>query len=144
MLLAQVGGSDVVHVVKLHVLAAHCPDERVVGGTHTAVDAPGGADDSIFVVHHDVAGLGRLTAHVEHDLSLGQLKVGVDLHPALVGVAGHRVPVGTRLQLGHTHAQLAGLQHIRVDELIDGALIEVSTLPRGRWFASAILMRRVS
>ena len=26
-------------------------------------------------------------------------------------------------QLGHTHAQLAGLQHIRVDELVDGALV---------------------
>ena len=28
--LAQVSGSDVVHVVKLHVLAAHCPDKRIV------------------------------------------------------------------------------------------------------------------
>ena len=27
--LAQVSGSDVVHVVKLHVLAAHCPDKRI-------------------------------------------------------------------------------------------------------------------
>ena len=40
-----------------------------------------------------------------------------------MGVAGHRVPVGTRLQRGHAHAQLAGLQHIRVDELVDGALV---------------------
>ena len=40
-----------------------------------------------------------------------------------MGVAGHRVPVGTGVQLGHAHAQLAGLQHVRVDELIDGAFV---------------------
>ena len=34
--LAQVGGSDVVHVVKLHVLAAHCPDKGVVGSAYAA------------------------------------------------------------------------------------------------------------
>lgn len=121
--LAQVGGSDVVHVVKLHVLAAHCPDKGVVGSAYAAVDAPGGADDSVLVVHHDVAGLRGLAAHVEHHLPLGQFKVGVDLHPALMRVAGHSVPVGAGLQLGHAHAQLAGLEHVGVDELIDGALI---------------------
>src|SRR5699024_5280663 len=51
--LPQVGGGDVVHVVKLHVLAAHGPDKGVVGGAHAAVDAPGGADDRVLVVHHD-------------------------------------------------------------------------------------------
>ena len=87
------------------------------------MNAPRRADDSILVVHHDVAGLGRLAAHVEHHLPLGQFKVGINFHAPLVGVAGHRVPVGTGFQFGHTHAELAGLQHIRVDELIDGALI---------------------
>ena len=38
----------------------------------------------------------------------------------------HIFPVGTRLQLGHPHAQLAGFQHIRVDELIDGCLLYTS------------------
>ena len=122
-LLPQVGGGDVVHVVKLHVLAAHGPDKGVVRGAHAAVDAPGGADDSVLVVHHDVPGLGGLAAHVEDHLPLGQLEIGVDLHPALVGVAGHGVPVGAGLQLGHAHAQLAGLEHVGVDELVDGALV---------------------
>ena len=39
---AQVGGSDIVHVVKLHVLAAHGPDKGVIRRAYAAVDAPGG------------------------------------------------------------------------------------------------------
>ena len=87
------------------------------------MDAPGRADNSIIVVHHNMAGFGRLAAHVEYGLAFGNLEVGVDLHAALMGVAGHGVPVGAGLQLGNAHAQLAGLEHVGVDEMIDGALI---------------------
>ena len=40
-----------------------------------------------------------------------------------MGVAGHGVPVAARLQAGHAHGQLAGLQHAGMDELVDGALV---------------------
>ena len=87
------------------------------------MDAPGRADDSVIVVHHNMAGFGRLAAHVEYGLAFGNLEVGVDLHAALVGVAGHGVPVAARLQSGHAHGKLAGFQHAGVDKLVDGALV---------------------
>ena len=133
MLLAQVGGSDVVHVVKLHVLAAHRPDERIIRGADTAVDAPGGADDSVLVVHHDVAGLRGLAAHVEHHLPLGQFKVGVDLHPALMRVAGHGVPVGAGLQFlaetRKTHGIIISVSVVRVSPDLSTAKAYLSIFP---------------
>ena len=60
---------------------------------------------------------------MENRLPLGNLKVGVDFHAALMGMAGHGVPVAARLQSGHTHRQLAGLEDAGVDKLIDGALV---------------------
>ena len=120
---AQISCGDIIHIIELHVLAAHGPDKGVIRCTYAAVDAPGRADDRVIVVHDNMAGLGGLTAHVENDLALGDLKVGVDLHAALVGVAGHGVPVAAGLQSGHTHGQLAGLEHAGMDELVDRALV---------------------
>lgn len=74
-------------------------------------------------MHDDVPGLLALAHHVEDHVALGDLKVSVDLHAALVGVGGHGVPDAARLQDGHAHGQLAGLQHGGVNELVDGALV---------------------
>ena len=70
-------------------------------------------------MHHDVSGLGRLTHQVEDNLILRYLEVSVDLHTTLMCMCRHRVPYRTRLKLGHTHAELCGLENIRVDELVD-------------------------
>ena len=38
---AQISCGDIIHIIELHVLAAHGPDKGVVRGADTAVDAPG-------------------------------------------------------------------------------------------------------
>ena len=70
--LPKISRSNVIHVIEFHVFTTHGPDEGVVGGANAAVDAPGRADNSIIVVHHNMAGLGRLTAHVEYGLAFGK------------------------------------------------------------------------
>ena len=72
-----------------------------------------------------MAGLLRLTHQVQDDLSLGEIEVGVYLHSALMSVRGHRVPHAARSELGKPHGELAGLQNIGVDELVDDALVGV-------------------
>ena len=44
-------------------------------------------------------------------------------HAALVRVRRHGVPDIARLKLGQAHGELAGFQHVRVDELVDDALV---------------------
>ena len=111
---------------------------------YAAVDAPGRADDRVIVVHDNMAGLGGLTGTCGKRPGLGDLKVGVDLHAALVGVAGHGVPVAARLQSGHAHGKLAGFQHAGVDKLVDGALVAGFQGASGRLAASARVISLVS
>ena len=85
------------------------------------MDRPGGADDRLLVAHDDVAGLIALAHEVHHEGILGQVEVEIDLHAAVMGVAGHGVPHGAGLQLGHAHHQLAGLHLTGQDVLADGA-----------------------
>ena len=40
-----------------------------------------------------------------------------------MGVSGHGVPDAALGQLGQAHGKLAGLQHVRVDELVDDTLV---------------------
>ena len=54
---------------------------------------------------------------------LRNLEVHVDLHSSLVSMCRHRVPYTARLKNGHTHRQLAGLQNVRMDELVDHTLV---------------------
>ncbi|MPM40373.1 hypothetical protein SDC9_87013 [bioreactor metagenome] len=74
-------------------------------------------------MHDQMAGLLRLAHHMKHHVALGNIKIGVDLHPALVGMGRHGIPDGTGLQLGQSHGQLAGFQHIGMDKLIDDPLV---------------------
>ena len=100
-----------VHVAVVEVLTAHGPDERVVLRGAGGVDAPLRGDHGLTVSHPDVAGLLRLTHKVADGLVVRNLEVEIDLHPAVVGVRRHRVPCAARLELGHTHLQLAGRHH---------------------------------
>ncbi len=87
------------------------------------MDRPGRGDDRVEVLHHDIAGLGRLAHKVHDHVVVGEFKIGIDLHAALVGVAGHRVPDAAGGQLRQSHRELAGVQHLGVDELVDDALV---------------------
>ena len=60
---------------------------------------------------------------MEHNVVPRNLKIHVNLHTALMGVGGHGIPYTAFLQNGHAHGQLAGLKHIRMDELVNHALI---------------------
>ena len=68
-------------------------------------------------MHEDVARFLRLPHHVEHHL-FAEIKVEVNLHAALVRVAGHGVPVAAGFELCKPHAELAGLQYGRMDVLV--------------------------
>ena len=83
------------------------------------MDGPGGGDDRLIVLHDDVPGLLALAHHVKDNVVLGDVEVCVNLHPALMGVGGHGVPHAAGGQLGEAHGQLAGGQHVGVDELVD-------------------------
>ena len=67
------------------------------------MNRPGRGDDGLLVVHQQVAGLGRLAHHVEDDVVILEIEVEIDLHAALVRVAGHGIPVAARLQHRHAH-----------------------------------------
>ena len=121
--LSQFVDGEVVHVVKGLVLAAHGPDEGVVGRAAAGVQGPGGRNHGLIVLHDNVAGLLGLTHQMQHDAVFRQVEVSVDLHSPLMGVGRDTVPDAARLQLGQAHGQLAGLQHIGVDELIDDPLV---------------------
>ena len=89
-----------------------------------AVDGPAGRNDGLLVVHDHVTGLAGLTHHMEHSLVGGDVKVEVNLHAALVGMAGHGVPNIAGQQSGHAHAQLAAFAHGRMDILAQNALVD--------------------
>ena len=59
---------------------------------------------------------------------LGYLKVKVSLHTTAVYVSRHGVPYTTGSQLGHTHLNLAGGEHLIDEHLVDVTV--VGTLKR--------------
>ena len=87
------------------------------------MQGPGGRNHGLIVLHDNVAGLLGLAHQVHDDAAFRQVEVSIDLHAALVGVGRHAVPDAARLQLSQAHGQLAGFQHVRVDELVDDPLI---------------------
>ena len=72
-----------------------------------------------------------LSHQVKDRLILGKLKVEIDLHAPLVGMGGHGVPDAARLQHGHAHGELAGGQHVGVDELVDDPPVGQSRVAAG-------------
>ena len=72
-----------------------------------------------------MARLIRLAHEVEHALVLWNVEVEVDLHSPLVGVGRHSVPDRTLFEVGQTHRQLAGLEDVRMDVLVDCPLVGV-------------------
>ena len=105
------------------VFAAHAPDEGVCLRAAAAVDAPRRADDRLFVAHDDVARLLPFPHEVHHERVLRHVEIEVDLHAAVVGMAGHRVPHRAGFQLCHAHHQLAGLHLPRQNVLANRAVI---------------------
>lgn len=129
--LAQIPDGHVIHVAEHLVLAHHAPDEGVGLGADAGMDGPARGDHRLLVVDQQVTGLVRLTHHVEHGGIVLHVEVEVDLHAALVGVAGHGVPQAALFQLGHAHHQLAGRQHVRHQVLVDGATVAGGRIPKG-------------
>ncbi|MNP57953.1 hypothetical protein D3C76_1528240 [compost metagenome] len=78
-----------------------------------------------------MTGLIRLAHHVENGGIVFHVEVEVDLHAALVGVAGHGIPQAALFQLGHAHHQLAGRQHIRHQVLVDGSAVAGGRVSQG-------------
>ena len=78
-----------------------------------------------------MAGLLRLAHHVEDHVAFRNVEVGVNFHPAFMGVGRHGVPDAALGQLGQTHGELAGLQYIRMDELVDNTLVAGHGIPAG-------------
>ena len=89
------------------------------------MDGPGGGDHGFLVVHDDMAGLLGLTHHVEYRIIGTHIKVHINLHTSVMGMAGHGVPVRSNLKLGKTHSQLAGLDHLGMDVLVDHSLVAI-------------------
>ena len=89
------------------------------------MDRPARADHRLLVTHHDVARLLRLTHIVHYESILRQIKVQIYFHSAVVRMAGHRVPYTARLQLRHTHFQLAALYLTRQDVFVDRTLVGI-------------------
>lgn len=53
--LFEVECTNVVHIGKCLVFAAHTPNKGVVACSNTAVDGPAWGDNCLFIVHDDVA-----------------------------------------------------------------------------------------
>src|SRR5690606_4018400 len=112
-----------VHVGVVEVLAAHRPDEGVVGGARAHVDRPRRRDHGLVVGHHDVALRVGLAHEVVDAVVLAQVEVEVDLAAAVVQVRRHGVPDAARLEHGQAQQQLRGLAGLGHDELVDRALV---------------------
>ena len=54
---------------------------------------------------------------------LWHIKIQIYFHPAVMRVARHRIPYGTRHQLCHTHHKLAAFDLSRQDILADNAVV---------------------
>ena len=114
-----------VHIGEFLVLTAHSPDEGIVLCTNAGVDGPRGRNNSLLVVHNDVAGLLCLTHHMEYGIAGAHIKIEVNLHTSVVSMAGHGVPVRANLKLGKSHCKLAGLHNLGVYVLIDNSLVAI-------------------
>src|SRR5690606_32390050 len=112
-----------VHVGVVEVLAAHRPDEGVVGRAGPHVDRPRRRDHRLVVAHDDVALRVGLAHEVVDAVVLAEIEVEIDLAAAVVQVRRHRVPDAARLEHGQAQQQLRGLAGGRHDELVDGALV---------------------
>ena len=79
---------------------------------------------------------------MEHAAVFIHVEVEVDFHAALVGMARHGVPQVARCQLGQSHAELAGLQHVRHEVFIDGAAVagEVADNVKFAFYAGAAIL----
>ena len=87
------------------------------------MNAPGWADNSLLILHYDVSCLVSFAHHVEYHIVLRNLEVHVNFHTSLMSMSRHGVPYAARIKHGHAHGKLAGLKNVRMDELIDYALI---------------------
>ena len=130
-LLPQIGGLDVIHIIKGLIFAAHSPNKGIITGAHTRVNTPGGTDNGIIIFHHYMPCFLGLTHHMEDDLIFRYLKIGIYLHTALMRVAGHGVPVAAGLHGGHTHGQLASFENTGVNKLVDNPLVAGFQCPQG-------------
>src|ERR1035437_3197930 len=122
-ILSKVADSYGVHVGVVLVLSAHAPAEAIALGADAGVNGPARRYDDLLVRHDDVAG--RVGwAHEVHDALVGlDVEVEVDFGAAHMGVRGHGVPVAAGGEEGEAHDQLAALDAVAVNRLVDGALV---------------------
>ena len=87
------------------------------------MDGPLGRKHRLVAAHPDVTRLVHLSHEVADSLVVGHLEVEVRLHTAAVHMCRHGVPHAARGELGHTHLQLAGRQHLIDEHLVNVALV---------------------
>ena len=122
-LLFKVYCCTAVHIAIVEILTAHSPDECVVLGSASRMDTPFRRDDSLIVVHPDVAAFLRLTHEMAYSLVLRKLEIEINLHATLVRVSRHCVPGAARLELCHTHLKLACRNHFLHEHSVDDTVI---------------------
>ena len=76
-------------------------------------------------MHHYMTCFRRLPHEVKNHGIFRHLKVQVYFHTTLMSMTRHAVPHAAWLQSGHTHDQLAALHALRMNILVDVAIIRV-------------------
>lgn len=117
--LPQVSRLDPILVGIRTVLTAHRPDKDVVRRSAAGVDGPRRIDHGFLVMHDNVSGLLRFSHKVEHHLVGRNAKIKIYFHSPFMRMRGHRVPYGTGFKRRHAHRQLARIQHVRMNVLVD-------------------------
>ena len=112
-----------IHISESHILACHCPYEGVACGCHTAVNAPGGRDDSLFIIQENMPCFVWFTHKVDDTLAFRKVKIKIGFHSAIVEVRWHGIPDTSFPEVGYTQNKLAALDSIHVDIFIDHTVI---------------------
>ncbi len=60
---------------------------------------------------------------MHHESILGKIKIEVNLHPSVMGMAGHGIPYAARFQGGHSHYQLTALHLAGKNVFADNSVI---------------------
>ena len=79
----------------------------------------------------EMTGFLRLAHHVEYGVICAHIQVEIYLHTSVMRMAGHGVPVRADLKLRQTHSELAGLDHLGMDVLIDHSLVAILNAAAG-------------
>src|SRR6266851_5882241 len=150
--LLQIRNSNRVHIVICLILSTHSPAERVVLRTDAGVNRPTRRHHHFLIRDHKMArGIWR-SHEVHHAVGGVHIEVEIDFAASHVRVGRHRIPVAARGEHRKSHHQLAALNSILVDRLVDRSLVtglkatqfepfQIGELHHRRWI---LLVRRIA